>query len=201
MKVKSLPTEYRGTVYRSRTEARWAVFFTENDIPFRYEFEGFELDGLRYLPDFWLPEGKCWFEVKPFDPTPIEVEKARRLARGTGRMVFLAPGSPVKEIGLYAFSPTGKTQENWQFAYAHEDGIGYIACDTWRADLWVRIRQTEAAVGCYDMGPEAALNAAGNYRFDNRRHSYGDGDQRWAVPPRMERTIAVPRGRTIRGFS
>lgn len=201
MKVKSLPTEYRGTVYRSRTEARWAVFFTENDIPFRYEFEGFELDGLRYLPDFWLPEGKCWFEVKPFDPTPIEVEKARRLARGTGRMVFLAPGSPVKEIGLYAFSPTGKTQENWQFAYAHEDGIGYIACDTWRADLWVRIKQTDAAVGCYGMGPEDQLNEAGNHMFDKRRHESGYDRVEGVIYPRRGTVIQVPQKRTIRGFS
>jgi hypothetical protein len=188
--IKSLPTDYNGITYRSRTEARWAVFFTQQEIPFRYEVEGFQMGDLRYLPDFWLPEGKCWFEVKPFDPTALEIEKATRLARGTGKMVFVAPGNPVRDIGLHAFSPTGRSQKDWCFAYAHEDGVGYIACDNWRADLAVRIRKTDASVGCYGMGPETELDAAGNHHFDSRKRSTYDDDG-------PGRTISVPRGRAI----
>src|SRR5262245_59903512 len=105
MNVKSIATEYGGILYRSRTEARWAVFFTEQKIPFIYEADGFELDGMRYLPDFLLTFGNCWFEVKPFDPLPAEIEKARRLAQATKKLVFIAPGNPKGGIGLHVVSP------------------------------------------------------------------------------------------------
>lgn len=163
------------------------MFFTEARIPFRYESEGFDMDGLRYLPDFWLPDGKCWFEVKPFDPNEREIEKARRLARGTGKMVFLAPGNPVREIGLHVFSPTGLSQKDWRFAYAHEDGIGYIACDVWRADLRVRIRNTDAHVGCYGMGPEDELDAAGNHQFDGKGRAHDNEPCRIITNPWLRR--------------
>jgi hypothetical protein len=38
--LKAIDTEYDGHLYRSRLEARWAVFFDTLDIPFEYELEG-----------------------------------------------------------------------------------------------------------------------------------------------------------------
>lgn len=53
--IKPIETVYRGCRFRSRLEARWAVFFDAMGIPWDYEPEGFELpDGTRYLPDFYL---------------------------------------------------------------------------------------------------------------------------------------------------
>lgn len=47
-------------------EARWAVFFDAVGIKYQYEPDGFELgNGLRYLPDFYLPDFSCYAEVKP----------------------------------------------------------------------------------------------------------------------------------------
>jgi hypothetical protein len=64
--IKPLETYYNGYKFRSRLEARWAVFFTELRIIFEYEKEGYNLgDNGCYLPDFWLPEFKLWVEVKP----------------------------------------------------------------------------------------------------------------------------------------
>lgn len=165
MNIRSLPTAYRGIEYRSRTEARWAVFFTENDIPFNYEFEGFDLCGVWYLPDFWLPAAKCWFEVKPSDPNGKEIDKARRLAKGTGRLVFVAPGNPAADIGIYAYSPTGRMQADWKFAYAHEEGVGFLTNDLCTGELSIRLNGTENAVGCYGMGPDQELNSAGRHHF------------------------------------
>jgi len=54
-RIKAIETSYKGYLFRSRLEARWAVFFDALGIVWEYEREGFELDGLRYLPDFWLP--------------------------------------------------------------------------------------------------------------------------------------------------
>src|SRR5262249_22063830 len=51
--------------FRSRLEARWAVFFKELGIAYAYEHQGFDLAGEWYLPDFWLPRAKAFVEVKP----------------------------------------------------------------------------------------------------------------------------------------
>jgi len=64
-RVKPIETQYKGYRFRSRLEARWAVFFDNLQIPYKYEVEGFELDGDRYLPDFWLPTLGAWVEIKP----------------------------------------------------------------------------------------------------------------------------------------
>ncbi len=57
MTIKAIETEYNGYKFRSRLEARWAVFFDALGVEYEYEPEGFELpNGERYLPDFRL---KC----------------------------------------------------------------------------------------------------------------------------------------------
>lgn len=51
--MNAIETFYRGYRFRSRLEARWAVFFDSVEIPWRYEEEGFVgPHGDRYLPDF-----------------------------------------------------------------------------------------------------------------------------------------------------
>jgi hypothetical protein len=62
--IKAIETEYAGCRFRSRLEARWAVFFDALDIEWMYESEGFETPAGRYLPDFYLPASKRWIEVK-----------------------------------------------------------------------------------------------------------------------------------------
>lgn len=63
--MKAIETYYNGYRFRSRLEARWAVFFDTLGIRYEYEPEGFILsDGTRYLPDFYLLDSKSWFEVK-----------------------------------------------------------------------------------------------------------------------------------------
>lgn len=62
---KPIETKYKGYRFRSRLEARWAVFFDHAKIKWEYEPEGFELDcGSRYLPDFFLPDVNSWVEIK-----------------------------------------------------------------------------------------------------------------------------------------
>src|SRR5712671_764844 len=89
---KARRTWFDGILYRSQTEARWAVFFLNMDIEFTYEDEYFDLDGLCYRPDFWLPKQSCWIEVKGPFPTQNEREKARRLAAHTGKTVYISFG-------------------------------------------------------------------------------------------------------------
>jgi hypothetical protein len=65
--IKAIETVYKGYRFRSRLEARWAVFFDALDIEWLYEPEGFENEnGYRYLPDFKIKLGNVtyWVEVK-----------------------------------------------------------------------------------------------------------------------------------------
>lgn len=71
--MKVIETEYKGYRFRSRLEARWAVFFDACGVKWEYEPEGFDLgNGLYYLPDFLLHDvlirneykQDLWVEVK-----------------------------------------------------------------------------------------------------------------------------------------
>ena len=63
--IKAIETEYNGYRFRSRLEARWAVFFDSVGAKYLYEPEGFVLqDGTYYLPDFYLPDIRTFVEVK-----------------------------------------------------------------------------------------------------------------------------------------
>jgi hypothetical protein len=93
--LKAIQTEYRGFLFRSRLEARWAVFFDTLKIDFLYEPEGFELPNVgRYLPDFWIPVIRYWAEVKPCQMTKHEESKALALADYSHRPVLLLEGPP-----------------------------------------------------------------------------------------------------------
>lgn len=65
--IKAIQTEYKGYLFRSKLEARWAVFFDTLGLPWFYESEGLDLDDVYYLPDFYLPKLKLWVEIKPGD--------------------------------------------------------------------------------------------------------------------------------------
>lgn len=64
--IRAIETRYAGCRFRSRLEARWAVFFDALRIEWQYEPEGFDLPSGWYLPDFLLTlgGGQAWFEVK-----------------------------------------------------------------------------------------------------------------------------------------
>ncbi len=72
MPIGAIQTLYAGCRFRSRLEARWAVFFDTLGIAWEYEPQGIHcswrlsLDEgtFPYLPDFWLPDLGLWAEVK-----------------------------------------------------------------------------------------------------------------------------------------
>jgi hypothetical protein len=98
--IQAIETEYNGYRFRSRTEARWAVFFDAAGIRYEYEKEGFELPCGRYLPDFFLPDINYWFEVKGQVPTADEIARCCFLYDGTEKPVFIAVGAPTPEFQL-----------------------------------------------------------------------------------------------------
>lgn len=57
---------YNGTKYRSKTEARWAIYFDRLGIRAVHEARTFDLsDHVLYTPDFYLVDLDVWVEVKP----------------------------------------------------------------------------------------------------------------------------------------
>jgi hypothetical protein len=92
--IRPIETEYAGYRFRSRLEARWALWMDTLHIPYVYEPEGYEADGVRYLPDFWLPKQGIWAEVKPEKPNEKEIKKACMLADGTDKSLFFLIETP-----------------------------------------------------------------------------------------------------------
>ncbi len=91
--LQAIPAVYSGVTYRSRLEARWAVFFDTLSIKFYYEYEGYQLDCGWYLPDFWLPEHDCFVEIKPQDASRHEQSLCDDLHIATGKNVYLLCGN------------------------------------------------------------------------------------------------------------
>lgn len=106
-RARAITTRYQGFALRSRLEARWAVFLDHLGIKWDYEPEGFELgNGMRYLPDFWLPDWDMWLEIKPDAPDDVSIEKATRLLNHTGKPVYISSGMPDRN-GVFLFHDDG----------------------------------------------------------------------------------------------
>lgn len=142
--IKAIETRYKGYRFRSRLEARWAVFFDKARIAWEYEREGFDMPVCgNYLPDFWLPELSCWIEIKGQEATAVERERCFELRKVTGFPVSLF--GPISEIDFddgESFGLDEEGEELWDNAQSfcvcttgrhvgiHFDGRGArIKCD------------------------------------------------------------------------
>lgn len=110
-RICSIPTRYANVTFRSKLEARWALFFDLLDIPWKFESQGFVIEvrklstigdgshvrgSFAYLPDFRVQYGGegdyWWLEVKGREPTKHELYKCGMLSRGTKQTVVLVSG-------------------------------------------------------------------------------------------------------------
>lgn len=114
--MKAIETSYCGYRFRSRLEARWAIFFETLGLKWEYEPEGFDLGfGVWYLPDFrvWYP-GRCaeegryqWFEVKA-DIRRIRPEEWQRMVLFSRQeSLLLLDGPPSEKVYLTIDSIVG----------------------------------------------------------------------------------------------
>lgn len=100
--IQAIETVYKGYRFRSRAEARWAVFFDALGLEWEYEKEGYALeDGAWYLPDFWLPKLDIWVEIKPLETDANgyakwsdDTAKQDLLAEASGKTVVTLCGTP-----------------------------------------------------------------------------------------------------------
>lgn len=106
--IKAIETRYAGCLFRSRLEARWAVFFDTLGVRWEYEKEGYDLgEAGWYLPDFWLPfqgndrrgypeyeNSGYWVEIKGIEPSKIDQDKILALAKSQPHVIWLFIGDP-----------------------------------------------------------------------------------------------------------
>lgn len=106
-KPRAIDTVYKGYKFRSRLEARWAVFLSHSPDRWVYEMEGYQLESGWYLPDFTIFDAKSgklkmFIEVKP-GPRPDlseligspEIAKIHELSRANKNVsVDIVYGDP-----------------------------------------------------------------------------------------------------------
>lgn len=113
--VASKPTIYNGVLYRSRLEARWAVFFQGRETInwFWYEPEILYLpDGSPYTPDFKIsyspyelrdrkPENQkiVYVEIKPSLPTDEYCERLMSIKHLSHNIMIIYGGFTDKRFG------------------------------------------------------------------------------------------------------
>jgi hypothetical protein len=92
---KAIETCYKNYRFRSRLEARYAIFFDALGVQWEYEPEKYDLGQLgSYLPDFYFPEVRWHGEVKPNAP----------IARSDmAKMEFFDNHPPKNSLGLLYF--------------------------------------------------------------------------------------------------
>lgn len=155
---RGLPTSYSGHVFRSRLEARFAVLFDEMGIRWEYEPEGFELPHGLYVPDFWLPELRTWFEVKPdWEDVAEAFRITADLCAHTQQTVAVSPGLDVNGWGFPLFHvwrwpvdpamPRPETGDIGYFARSSDGGItiGITTCVGDHGPTLTLVRESKAA--------------------------------------------------------
>jgi hypothetical protein len=115
--IQPIETHYKGYRFRSRLEARWAVFFDALEIEWDYEPEGFDLGEYGwYLPDFYLKTLGCFCEIKP---TIYKVDnKPEEFHNLTNKPICVCIGIPGEQPGkLYCMDVTdssGGMSDAWE---------------------------------------------------------------------------------------
>ncbi len=168
--IKAIETRYHGCRFRSRLEARWAVWMDRLGIAWHYELQGFDLGGTAHLPDFWLPfpDGGShpdgipplpgfWLEVKPGPLSDRERSLFERLARHTRHTVCAFAGDPWPgEFALYEFRAVAGSRVLFPNMCGGCGGSGFFP---YASSGWLTWRGAETPVAI--PGPCPACGGAG----------------------------------------
>jgi hypothetical protein len=97
--LTAIDTEYKGYYFRSRLEARYAVYLDALGWNYEYEPEGYKLNSGHYLPDFYFPDINCYAEVKAKELNELELRLCCELSESVfkdsvGINVVLFEGQP-----------------------------------------------------------------------------------------------------------
>ncbi|MCF7853619.1 MAG: hypothetical protein K9N51_02385 [Candidatus Pacebacteria bacterium] len=176
MRIKAIETFYSGRYFRSRLEARWAVFFDAIQTGWEYEQLGFEVGGERYLPDFYIPSWRAHVEIKPKNipvRDKVRIERLLDVWNGEDKQqdkLWLLCGEPARgqyHLTTNMFGFTGpyvfmKCRYCEGMCIHSEDAYSWIGHHTCPSDK-------DGILGP-DEGLNEEFNAAMSYRFDHIEH-------------------------------
>lgn len=141
-----IETKYRGCRFRSRLEARWAVFFNALGVPWEYEPQGFRLStGRMYLPDFLLPQCATWIEVKGSAPTVdmallrtagLELPRISHMGEAGPKIMLLGPIPEPRSFGDYGWPSWDERSDQPIFHPAAGFGLYHKNNRLWHFDDW-----------------------------------------------------------------
>ncbi len=169
MQAQIIPiqTSYKGYRFRSRLEARWAVFFDAKGIEYEYEPNAYQTSLGGYLPDFYLPNFNdgVFVEVKPRGGFLGDaLQKCLELSIGTKTPCMLAEGSP--DDVYYAILDPEYTR-NWPVEPWNGALMGTF-CPRYPARFWIDSTEdvgTNQKYWFYEKEPSPSVCAARGYRF------------------------------------
>lgn len=177
--MKAIPTTYAGTKFRSRVEARWAIFFDCAGILFVYEPDGYRLGNEAYLPDFWLPGFNMFMEIKGQEPSEEECAKCEKLTRAAECDVLLAVGTPAERFQIHWFDLEGQRDHHYVIARDfHSEWGFYLVAEGCDHENWIgpppkaespRIRRGPMLTGALEL----AYLTAGGARFEHGQAKVG----------------------------
>lgn len=125
MSGRAIETRYAARRFRSRLEARWAVFFKTLGVKWDYETQGYIVGGRPYLPDFLLTDSSTWVEVKG-DEDELDHSLMLAAARDLPEKSFKnAPGPRLLILG-----PIPEPPEEGDLGWIGLDRVGW-----WRGDI------------------------------------------------------------------
>jgi hypothetical protein len=118
--IQAIETRYAGCHFRSRLEARWAVFWDALEIPWDYEPQGFQTSAGGYLPDFFLPDMDRYVEIKGAAPSEADLAKCQGLAEHKDLIILVGsvPRTP-DQISWLAWNPECTIQGPAEFFGVH----------------------------------------------------------------------------------
>ena len=121
-----VPVIYEGVTYRSKTEARWAVFFDALGLSHEYEkpvwmrpSSGDPYSGYQIHPDFWLSGPGVWVEVKSNKFSEETRDRVDDLVRETYRPCVMLIGTPKSKHYEIIESKEGGGIEVMDFTFAY----------------------------------------------------------------------------------
>ena len=188
--MQAIETIYNDYRFRSRLEARWAIFFDALGVEYTYEPEGYDLgENGYYLPDFWLPKLKLWVEIKPEEATMREILCARGLADLTRQNVVILQGQPSLPLGWFErMNVPNYTRYNGLFLYENFDRVHEQFTHHHFDSLMWFLRDKGYDIPDYDETYEAAVNMI---EIDKQWHlkHHGKPHRYWHKGPHFDRMV------------
>lgn len=192
MTIQPIETVYQGYKFRSKLEARWALYFDLVKVAWDYEPDGYDLGDLGwYLPDFYLPDFNTFIEIKPKTGDKDKVRaQLMRLTDLTGSHAWGLFGDPYDHTWMSLWLSDGVTP-----------GIATQVLEKGWHEKWsaFQISFIQGPGGTMitmpSSGREPVFSKLGNIQAKKEarqaRFDHGQTPKKWKCPTQLDRLKAA----------